>query len=453
MPRAFPSTLPASISNQVQQLANGSTTGVVVNPAADSAGNPALLAFFGAAPVAQPAGLSSTGGIGTLNTYTPTLSPSAVAANTTAEQTFTVNGLVGTTSLVLVNKPTAQAGLGIAGARVSAANTLAITFSNDTSGSITPTASEVYEVTELASGNSLVFSVPLSPAAVPANTSVEQQFTVPLGDVQVGSVLAINKPTAQAGLGVSTVRVILPNLIAVTFFNNTASPITPTAAESYLFANMVGLGAANGTMIFSINVGTLAAVAANTTAEQIVAVTGILANDVVAGVSKPTEQAGIGIVGYRVSSAGHVAISFVNATASPVTPTGSEIYLVTINRTTPPVPSTAYAPALTPASVAANTTAEQTFTVAGLVSATPVLVSKPSVQSGLAIVGVRVSATNTLAITYQNNTAAAMVPSAETYGVVNFEAGGGAELSVAVSNKSSVSNALLAALISLGLVS
>jgi hypothetical protein len=74
-----------------------------------------------------------------------TLSPSAVSANTTAEQTFTVTGLqVG--DIVNVTKPTAQAGLGIVGSRVSAANTLAITFSNNTGGSITPTASEVYVV-------------------------------------------------------------------------------------------------------------------------------------------------------------------------------------------------------------------------------------------------------------------------------------------------------------------
>lgn len=72
-----------------------------------------------------------------------TLSPSAVSANTTAEQTFTVTGLV-VGDLVSVIKPTSQAGLGVVGSRVSAANTLAITFSNNTAGSITPTASEVY---------------------------------------------------------------------------------------------------------------------------------------------------------------------------------------------------------------------------------------------------------------------------------------------------------------------
>lgn len=74
-----------------------------------------------------------------------TLSPALIVLNTTAEQTFTVPGLaVG--DWVFVNKPTAQAGLGIVGCRVTAANTLGITFSNNTGSSITPTASQVYLV-------------------------------------------------------------------------------------------------------------------------------------------------------------------------------------------------------------------------------------------------------------------------------------------------------------------
>ena len=74
-----------------------------------------------------------------------TLSPASVAANTSAEQTFTVNGLqVG--DHVSVNKPTAQAGLGVVGARVSAENTLAITFGNFTASPIVPTASQVYAI-------------------------------------------------------------------------------------------------------------------------------------------------------------------------------------------------------------------------------------------------------------------------------------------------------------------
>lgn len=71
------------------------------------------------------------------------LTPAQVNTITAPEQTFTVNGLqVG--DFVEVQKPTAQAGLGIVGARVTAANTLGIQFVNPTAGNITPTAGEVY---------------------------------------------------------------------------------------------------------------------------------------------------------------------------------------------------------------------------------------------------------------------------------------------------------------------
>lgn len=78
-----------------------------------------------------------------VTTYTATLTPSAVGANTCAEQTFTVTG-VNASDLVFVNKPTAQAGLGVAGVRASATNTVGINFCNATGSPITPTASQAY---------------------------------------------------------------------------------------------------------------------------------------------------------------------------------------------------------------------------------------------------------------------------------------------------------------------
>lgn len=74
-----------------------------------------------------------------------TLSPASVANATSAEQTFTVQGLK-LHDFVSVAKPTAQAGLAISTSRVSALNTLAITFINVTSATITPTATEVYSL-------------------------------------------------------------------------------------------------------------------------------------------------------------------------------------------------------------------------------------------------------------------------------------------------------------------
>lgn len=77
--------------------------------------------------------------------YTPSLTPSSVAANTSAEQTFTVAGLTSADTIVAFNPPGLTAGTGIMGVRVSGADTLAVTFGNMTSGSLTP-ASGVYKI-------------------------------------------------------------------------------------------------------------------------------------------------------------------------------------------------------------------------------------------------------------------------------------------------------------------
>ncbi len=87
----------------------------------------------------------ATGGLGTV--YSESLTPASVAADTSAEQTFTVTGLV-TGQGVIVNGPAPTAGTGIVNARVSAANTLAITFGNFTAGALTPT-SGVYLITQI----------------------------------------------------------------------------------------------------------------------------------------------------------------------------------------------------------------------------------------------------------------------------------------------------------------
>ncbi len=92
----------------------------------------------------------ATGNVWKWGVFPLTLSPTSVANATAAEQTFAATGIgLLTTDVVLVQKPTAQAGLGIVGSRVSAADTLAITYSNSTAATITPTASEVYQVTVL----------------------------------------------------------------------------------------------------------------------------------------------------------------------------------------------------------------------------------------------------------------------------------------------------------------
>lgn len=76
--------------------------------------------------------------------YAPSLTPVAVATIVVAEQTFTVTGLT-TADKVIVIPPAIATAVGLAGARVSAADTLAVRFVNPTAGSLTPTAG-VYTV-------------------------------------------------------------------------------------------------------------------------------------------------------------------------------------------------------------------------------------------------------------------------------------------------------------------
>ena len=73
-----------------------------------------------------------------------TLSPTAVSANTTSTQTFTVNGLAATDLICEIDSKSLQTGLFIANADVSATNTLRLQFANITSASITPTSAGTY---------------------------------------------------------------------------------------------------------------------------------------------------------------------------------------------------------------------------------------------------------------------------------------------------------------------
>ena len=67
-----------------------------------------------------------------------TLTPVAVAQNTTAEQSFTVQGLQVNDFVQVACQIAQTAGVGINNARVPAANTLTVAFTNNTGGSLTP---------------------------------------------------------------------------------------------------------------------------------------------------------------------------------------------------------------------------------------------------------------------------------------------------------------------------
>lgn len=391
-----------------------------------------LIGFYGKAPIAQPesageASIVRGTAAGTIATIKATsLTPTTVAANTTAEYIFTA--VVSTTSasgwqvatgdVLYANKPTALAGVGIGNVRVASTNSIGLTFSNYTAGTLTPTG-QSYDFVAIRGMTTL--SPVLTPAAVQPNSTVEQQFAV--AGLR-GSLVQVIKPTAQAGIDIVGCRAVsLPNgenALGITFTNLTAAAVTPTAGETYTVLELAGLDAVTNIVGINYLSSSATTVASTATAEQGWTVTGLATTDMIVGLSKPTFTTNLGVVGWRVSAVNTLGITFVNQTTTNTPPT-TDVYSIFLYRPNPAGPLLVYNTSLAPVSVAANTTAEQTFTVAGLVAGSMVWVNKPSAQLGLGIVGVRVSALNTLAITYGNSSSAVITPATETYVIGNFQ--------------------------------
>lgn len=439
-------TAQSSPSNLPKQLSDSNGLGTVLGN-----GPTDLIGFFQStnpgsanvtAGVVQPTSpaqiaLLSGQAAGTVFTWSSTQSPvsGGVAPISSSEATLTVQSgtvtncpnLIATTDLIYVNKPTSQAGLGVGNVRASAANQIGVTFTNATAATITPTASEVYKIVSLRGVPAV--SATLSPAAVAANTTVEQQFTVTAPTTGYGLVpgqlVQVAKPTSQAGLDIAGVRVVSANVVGITFANVTAATITPTAAEAYTIWSLGGLDAVNNMLGFQMNAGTVGAIGAGVVVSGGSSTfTGALATDVPLGPPiQPTAQAAATNAAAPILSvitANTLTLYFLGV-GTGATPTANLPYQQLVYRQNPAAPLVIYSQALAPTSVAANTTAEQTFTVTGLVAGTPVWANKPSAQPGLGILGVRVSAANTLAVTFLNTTGVAITPATETYTIGNFQ--------------------------------
>jgi hypothetical protein len=105
-------------------------------------------------------------------------------------------------------------------------------------------------------------------------------------------------------------------------------------ADSFYVADGAGSGAWKKRLVKFAPTLTPAVVNANNTSEQTFTVTGVvLSTDQCFGISKPTHQAGLGIVGWRVVADNQVAITFMNCTGGNITPTAAQVYQVFIYRT------------------------------------------------------------------------------------------------------------------------
>ncbi len=165
-------------------------------------------------------------------------SPAVSVVSTTSERAFTMTGLAATDIVMGVSKTTSQAGVGIVGGRTSAANILAVNYITPLAA-VSPTTYEVYGVTiyRPAPAAPIVnYALTVTPAAVGPNSTTSQNFT--LTGVIASSMIWVNKPTYQVGLGIAGCRVSsTTNIIQIDYVNNTAATITPTAGEVYSIAN------------------------------------------------------------------------------------------------------------------------------------------------------------------------------------------------------------------------
>jgi len=181
-------------------------------------------------------GLDSVSNVVQVSASNNTASTSTLTATAVTAASITVTGLATTDSIIGISKPTVQTSLALVQSYVSAANTLAVGYY----GSVitTPTSNEAYALTIFRpqpAAPIVTYTQALTPAAVGPNTTTSQAFTVT--GLVASSMVWVNKPSFQPGLGIGGARVSATNVLEITYINATAATITPTAAESYVIAN------------------------------------------------------------------------------------------------------------------------------------------------------------------------------------------------------------------------
>ncbi len=170
------------------------------------------------------------------------------------------------------------------------------------------------------------FAAAFTAASVATLTTAGQTIT-PIGgtgatvSIATTDVVFVTKPAfADNGIWVGNVSASAANTVTVNFGNPTAGFLTPTATQTY------GIVALKGFPALTLTISPTA-VGPSTTVEQQFALTGIRTGEAVY-VSKPLNQAGLDVVGYRVVGNNVLGITYANVTSGTLTPTASEAYTV-----------------------------------------------------------------------------------------------------------------------------
>jgi hypothetical protein len=238
-----------------------------------------------------------------------------------------------------------------------------------------------------------------------------------------GMIAHVNKPSATAGLGIGNVRVVGPYQIGVEYINDTVSTITPPT-EVYRFLVTNELPAVNNILQYVWTAATpimgLLGALTGTTLEMPVTISGILANDLIAGgASKPSAQTGISPGSVRIAAASLIQVQLIGTGCATIT--AGEYWNIPVWRQQPAAPSNLLYPYLSFTSqAAASTTTEISVSVVGVPANSMVYVNKPSMTSGLALTNSRVTGLNSVALQFHNTTSAAITIPSEVYTVECF---------------------------------
>ncbi len=408
----------------------------------------------------------STGGTaGTLlSVQSININPQALGANTTQTQAFTQTGgpIIG--GDFLAANPTvgvvAGGGIGNVRAHTNTAGAVIMQFFNvGGTASVTSYAASQFQFLDF---RGLASAISLTPTAVPGSSNSEQTFNVT--GVSPDDLVFLAKGAENAGIGLAGVRAAGNNKIAINFLNVSTATITPTAAETYSYVATNGMSANSNIMVYGVNVGTLSTVVTASTNNWVVSTqtatcSSILATDILFGISKPTVQAQLGIVGQRITTANVIGIDFATGSITGVTPTASEIYSCALYRTAPIAPLNLISVTCTPTAIGGGSSGEQIFSVTPAAAGSFVWVNGPAPTAGTGIVGCRVSTTGVVAITFANalvSTTATPAAGVYVFGVTpQFPSGGSnyaTQVANSVVNGNSQGNELRNALVALGAI-
>ena len=321
------------IKNLTDQNPDGTLIGASVNE---------KLGLYGGIPVPQrsnPQQAPIQGfQMGQCITFVSNTCPLAnVAPSTTAEQAnLTMERILATDYLVGVNKLAQQANVGVCGARISAANTVGLNFSNPSTANANITANEISWSAVVLRGMN-VQTATLVPTVVPANSTSEQIFNV--GGSGATATATINTDGTLKDIRVSNAGSLytVPPMVFITPVANAAylgvaenaTPVLSGTMQSLPVAT-TGFGASAVAVV--ANGGVSSVVITDPGTGYTVAPTisfgapSYIAPGMFLSVTKPTAQAGLGIGNVRIPGKNQIAIQFFNNTAANITPTANENY-------------------------------------------------------------------------------------------------------------------------------